>query len=110
MAADSPIDHEPIDYTIGSMDITEQVATFNVIMRLVKWVSLGIAALLLLLTVWFGTPAGPLTAFGSAIALMVVGYFALRAKNASDRPHETPARASAAAQRNEGWTTQSHHS
>ena len=87
MAADSPIDHEPIDYTIGSMDITEQAATFNVIMRLVKWVSLGVAALLLMLTVWFGTEAGFFTAFLSAAALMVLGIVFLKAKNASDRPH-----------------------
>jgi len=106
MAADRPIDHEPIDYTIGSMDITEQVATFNVIMRLVKWVSLGIAALLLMLTVWFGIPAGFFTAFGSAAALMVVGFFFLKAKNKSDAPHETAPEPSAAAERNEGWTSQ----
>ena len=87
MAADTPLDHEPIDYTIGSMDITEQAATFNVIMRLVKWVSLGIAALLLMLTVWFGTEAGFFPAFLSAVALMVLGYVFLKAKNESDRPH-----------------------
>jgi len=87
MALDSPIDHEPIDYSIGSMDITEQRATFNVIMRMVKWVSLGIAALLLMLTVWFGTEAGFLPAFLSAAALMVIGFFLLKAKNESDRPH-----------------------
>ncbi|MDP8917101.1 MAG: aa3-type cytochrome c oxidase subunit IV [Pseudomonadota bacterium] len=110
MAADRPIDREPIDYTIGSMDITEQVATFNVIMRLVKWVSLGIAALLLMLTVWFGTAAGFFTAFASAAALIIVGFFLLRAKNKSDAPHETGPSVSAAAQRNEGWTTQPHHS
>lgn len=87
MAADSPIDHEPIDYTIGSMDITEQAATFNVIMRLVKWVSLGIAALLLMLTVWFGTEAGFLPALLSAVVLLAAGYFLLKAKTESDRPH-----------------------
>ncbi len=108
MAADAPIDHEPIDYTIGSMDITEQVSTFNIIMRLVKWVSLGIAALLLMLTVWFGVGAGFIAAFLSAAFLMVAGFFLLRAKSASDRPHEgghAPA-PTAAAQRNEGWTTE----
>ena len=87
MAADSPIDHEPIDHTIGSMDITEQAATFNVIMRLVKWVSLGVAALLLMLTVWFGTDAGFFPALLSAVALVVLGVMFLKAKNASDRPH-----------------------
>jgi len=88
MAADSPIDHEPIDYTLGSMDITEQKATFNVIMRLVKWVSLGIAALLLMLTIWFGTEWGNfLNSLMCAVALLVIGVFALKAKNESDRPH-----------------------
>jgi hypothetical protein len=84
--ADTPLDHEPIDYTLGTMDISEQAATFNIIMRLVKWCSLAIAALLLMLTVWFGTEAGFFTAFASAAALMVIGYFLLRAKNESDRP------------------------
>lgn len=84
--ADNPIDHEPIDYTIGSMDIAEQAKTFNVVMRLVKWVSLGIAALLLLLTVWFGTGAGFFTAFLCAAALVVAGWWFLRAKTESDRP------------------------
>ena len=87
MAADNPIDHEPIDYTLGSMDISEQAATFNVIMKLVKWISLGIAALLLFLTVWFAAGAGFFPAFLSGAALMVVGFFLLRAKNESDRPH-----------------------
>jgi hypothetical protein len=86
MAADNPIDHEPIDYSIGSMDITEQRATFNVIMRLVKWVSLGTAALLLLLTVWFGTEAGFFTAFLAAAVLLFGGVYFLKAKNESDRP------------------------
>jgi hypothetical protein len=87
MAAPKPSDVEPIDYTIGSMDITEQVATFNVIMRLVKWISLGVAAALLFLTVWFATEAGFFTALLSAVALMVLGIVFLRAKNESDRPH-----------------------
>jgi hypothetical protein len=80
-------DVEPIDYTIGSMDISEHRATFDVFMALVKWASLGTAALLLLLTVWFGTEAGFFTAFLSAAAFMVVGVFLLKKKNESDRPH-----------------------
>ena len=80
-------DVEPIDYTIGSMDISEHTATFDVFMGLVKWASLGIAALLLMLTVWFGTEAGFFTAFLSAAVFMVVGVFLLKKKNESDRPH-----------------------
>lgn len=112
MAADSPIDHEPIDYTLGSMDITEQVATFNIVMRLVKWGSVGVAALLTMLTVWFGAGAGFIPAFLSAAVLMAAGVWFLRAKGESDRPHGAgePATPSAASQRNEGWTTSTVHS
>ncbi len=85
--ADRASDVEPIDYTIGSMDITEHKATFDVFMTLTKWASLGTAALLLLLTVWFGTEAGFFTAFLAAAVFMVVGVFLLKKKNESDRPH-----------------------
>jgi hypothetical protein len=85
--AERASDVEPIDYSIGSMDITEHKATFNVFMALVKWASLGTAGLLLLLTVWFGTEAGFFTAFLSAAVFMVVGVFLLGKKNESDRPH-----------------------
>ena len=85
--AERATDVEPIDYTIGSMDISEHKATFNVFMALVKWASLGTAGLLLFLTVWFGTEAGPFTAFLCAAVLMVLGAFLLRKKNESDRPH-----------------------
>jgi hypothetical protein len=85
--AERASDLEPIDYTIGTMDIEEQRSTFDAFMGLTKWASLGTAALLLFLCVWFGTAAGFFTAFLSAAALMVVGYFMLKAKNASDRPH-----------------------
>jgi hypothetical protein len=86
MAAEKASEIEPIDYTIGSMDITEQTKTFDVIMGLVKWVSLGIAALLVFLTVWFATEAGFFAGFGAGVALLVLGIFFLKAKNASDRP------------------------
>ncbi len=85
--ADNALDHEPIDYRYGSMDISEQRATFNIIMKLVKWVSLWIAGLLLFLTVAYGTDASWLVGLGAGIAFMVVGYFLLKAKNESDRPH-----------------------
>jgi thiamine transporter ThiT len=69
------------------MDISEQAATFNVIMKLTKWSSLLTAALLLMLAVWFGTEAGFFTAFLSALVLLVAGWFLLRSKQRSDRPH-----------------------
>ena len=80
-------DVEPIDYSRGSMDIVEQRATFDIFIGLTKWGSLLIAALLLFLSMMFGTEAG---FFGSALAALVVfvvGWFLLKKKNESDRPH-----------------------
>jgi hypothetical protein len=85
--AERALEYEPIDYTIGSMDIAEQKSTFNVFIGLVKWASLVIAALMLFLTVWFGAEAGFIPAFVSAAVLTVAGWWLLKAKNASDRPH-----------------------
>jgi thiamine transporter ThiT len=85
--AERASDVEPIDYTIGSMDIDEQLSTFDKFMGLTKWSSLGIAGLLLFLTVWFGTDAGFFGGFIAGAVLMVLGFFFLKAKNASDRPH-----------------------
>ena len=85
--ADKALDHEPIDYTRGTMDIREQSATFNIFIGLTKWGSLFTAALLLFLAVWFGTEAGFFTAALSAFLLVVAGLFLLKKKNASDRPH-----------------------
>ena len=85
--AERATDVEPIDYTIGSMDISEHKATFNVFIGLVKWGSVGIAALLLMLTIWFGAGAGFLPALIVAVVVLFGGVFLLKAKNASDRPH-----------------------
>jgi hypothetical protein len=81
------LDVEPVDYTIGSMDISEQRATFNVFANLTKWGSLIIAGLLLFLTVWFGAGLGFIPAFISAAVLVGAGWWLLKAKNESDRPH-----------------------
>jgi VIT1/CCC1 family predicted Fe2+/Mn2+ transporter len=85
--AEHSLDHEPIDYSRGTMDIREQASTFNAFMGLTKWASLIVAALVLMLAVWFGTEAGFFTAFITAAVLLVIGFFALKAKNKSDRPH-----------------------
>jgi hypothetical protein len=85
--AERASDLEPIDYTLGTMDIEEQRSTFDSFIALTKWSSLAIAGLLLFLTVWFGTEGGFFAGLISGVVLMVAGYFMLKAKNASDRPH-----------------------
>jgi len=85
--AERATDVEPIDYTIGSMDISEHRLTFNVFIGLVKWAALGIAATMLLLVLWFGTEAGFFTGVIVAAVVLFGGVFLLKVKNESDRPH-----------------------
>ena len=68
------------EYHRGDMDISEQVATFNLFNGMTKWGSLSLAALMVLLVVWFCTPAGFLAGFISAAVLTVLGVVFLREK------------------------------
>jgi hypothetical protein len=68
------------NYHRGDQDIHEQVETFHLVMNITKWGSLTIAALLLLLVLWFCTPAGFVTGFVSAAVVAVLGFIVLRSK------------------------------
>ena len=68
------------DYHRGEMDIQEQVATFHLFNGMTKWGSLAVAALVLLLALWFCTPAGFGGGFIAAAILVVVGVVLLREK------------------------------
>jgi hypothetical protein len=68
------------EYHRGEMDISEQAATYGIFMLLTKWGSLAIAALLVLLVLWFCTPAGFLVGLGVSLAMTVIGIFILRDK------------------------------
>ena len=72
------------EYHRGDMDISEQVATFHLFNGLTKWGSLVLAALLLLLVLWFCTPAGFMAGAISAVVLTVLGIVFLREKPAAD--------------------------
>ena len=71
------------EYHTGDMDIGEQVSTFEAFGKMVKWGSLAIAALLVMLVLWFCVPAGFFAGFGAAIVLLAVGIFFLREKPAA---------------------------
>lgn len=62
----------------GEMDISEQAATFRMVMGLTKWGSLAAAALLLFLVLWFCTHAGFMGAFIAAAVVLAVGVAFLR--------------------------------
>lgn len=64
----------------GQMDVAEHTATFKGVMNLFKWGSLWTAALLILLTMWFCTPAGFLPALVVTVIVLALGGFFLRSK------------------------------
>jgi len=70
------------DYHHGEMDVHAQQQTFQSVMTMTKWASLTIAVGVLFLTLWFCTTAGLVTAFMTAVVLLVVGVFALRQRAA----------------------------
>ncbi len=69
------------DYHRGEMDIQEHTQTFSGFIKLSKWGSLYIAAAILLLTLWFCTPAGFIGAIVSAVVMVVIGTLVLSEKH-----------------------------
>jgi hypothetical protein len=62
------------------MDITEQLATFSLVGKMIKWGSLAVAVLVLMLTLWFCVQAGFFAGAGAGAVLAIVGVYFLRAK------------------------------
>ncbi|MFN3859717.1 MAG: aa3-type cytochrome c oxidase subunit IV [Caulobacter sp.] len=71
------------EYHRGEMDIQEQVATYDAFMGLTKWGSLALAVSLLMLTLWFCTPAGFFGGLIPGVVLAVVGVLLLRDKKSA---------------------------
>ena len=69
------------DYTRGEMIIEEHEKTYEGFLKMTKWGSLYIAALLVLLTLWFCTPAGFLGALIAAVVVAVLGTLVLSEKH-----------------------------
>ena len=69
-------------YVRGSQEISEQTSTFTLFMGLAKWGSLVIAALLLLLTLWFQPGGSLFTGLIAAVVMLVAGWFFLKSKSA----------------------------
>ncbi|WP_293682669.1 aa3-type cytochrome c oxidase subunit IV [uncultured Phenylobacterium sp.] len=70
------------DYQHGAMDVSEQQATFHLVMGMTKWGSLVLAAFLFFVVLWFCTPAGFLVGALGGIVVMVAGVMLLREKPA----------------------------
>ena len=69
------------DYTRGEMIIEEHEKTYEGFLKMTKWGSLYLAALLVLLVLWFCTGAGFIGAIISAVVLLVLGTLALSEKH-----------------------------
>ena len=72
------------DYHRGEMEITEQTATYHLVMGLTKWGSLVLAAFLLFVIMLFCTGTGFMGSAISGVVLLVLGIVLLREKPAAD--------------------------
>ena len=70
------------DYTRGEMIIEEHEKTYSGFLKMTKWGSLYLAAMLLMLVLWFCTPAGFLGGVVTAIVVLVLGTLVLSEKHA----------------------------
>lgn len=68
------------EYHRGEMDISEHTSTYHAVMGLTKWGSLALAVALVMLTVWFCTPAGFFGGLIPGVVLAVLGVVFLREK------------------------------
>jgi hypothetical protein len=71
-------------YHHGDQDISEQVVTFELFGGLVKWASLAIAVLVLVLTLWFCVGAGFFGGLIPGVVVLAAGIFFLRSKPAEE--------------------------
>jgi len=71
------------DYHRGDMDITEQTATFHLVMGMTKWGSLVIAAALFFVVLLFCTHTGFIGSALGGIVVAVAGVALLREKPAA---------------------------
>ena len=69
------------DYTRGEMIVEEHERTYSGFLKLTKWGSLYLAAVLLLLTLWFCTSAGFIGGFITAAVVLVLGTLVLSEKH-----------------------------
>ena len=76
----APADHDAYEH--GSMEIEEQKATWELFGALTKWGSLAVAAILLLLTLWFMPNGSLITGLIGAAVLAVAGFFFLKSPKA----------------------------
>jgi hypothetical protein len=68
------------EYHHGQMNAATQVADFRTFARFTKWFALFLAALILMLTLWFCVGADFLGGLVPGIIVLAVGIYVLRSK------------------------------
>jgi hypothetical protein len=72
------------DYQRGDQDVSEQLATFHLVMGMTKWGCLVLAAFLLFVVLWFCTPnAGFMGGAFAGAVVLVLGIVLLRENKAA---------------------------
>ena len=66
------------DYVRGSMEISEQVSTYDLFKALSKWGSLWICALLAFLVIWFMPNGSFIGGFIAMVVMLVAGWWFLK--------------------------------
>ena len=69
------------DYTRGEMIVEEHEKTYSGFLKMTKWGSLYLAAILLLITLWFCTSAGFMGGAITAVVVLVLGTLVLSEKH-----------------------------
>jgi thiamine transporter ThiT len=68
------------EYHPGDQEISEQVATFGVFGKMMKWGSLCVAVLLVMLVLWFCRGAGFFGGLIPGLVVLSLGIYFLRSK------------------------------
>lgn len=72
------------DHVHGQMEISAQTSMYELFMSMTKWCSLAMAALILMLVVWFAVGAGFIAGAVSAIVVTAIGIVLLRGKKSEE--------------------------
>lgn len=68
------------EYHHGDQNASTQIADFRLFSTFLKWVSLHLAVLILVLTLWFCTDAGFLGGLIPGLIVLAIGIYFLRGK------------------------------
>jgi multisubunit Na+/H+ antiporter MnhG subunit len=69
------------DYTRGDMIIEEHEKTYEGFLKMTKWGSLYLAAIVLALVLWFCTPAGFVGGVVTGVVVLAIGTLVLSEKH-----------------------------